>query len=135
MYFNDEKSNTNIDQEFSNRKSFKLPINFSKKNFIIIGGILLVVVIIMAFTLIKPRTEYFLTLNGSASQTIYQDMEYIDAGYNAYDNKGNEYYEDVIVSGDVNTSIAGDYTIIYTFGDLEQIRNISVIPKTQQITF
>lgn len=135
MYFQEEKNNTNIDDEFNEKKQFKF--NISKKMLLIIGIIGGVILAIGIYILLpkEPPIEYFLVLNDSKDIIIYQDMEYVDAGYEAYDNKGNKYNQDVVVEGRVDTTIAGEYIIKYIFNELEEVRTITVLSKSQQLTF
>jgi len=82
----------------------------------------------------KPL-EYYLVLNGLEDVVIYQDMEYIDSGYMAYDNKGNELNQDVVIEGEVNTGIVGEYKIKYILNDIEKERTVTVLAKSMQLTF
>ena len=133
MYFNEERKSTNIDDEFGEKKK----INISKKSLIIIGIILVLLLIFGIYILIpkEPPIEYFLNLNGSNDVVIYQNMEYVDAGYMAYDNKGNNYEQDVVIDGSVNTDVVGEYKIKYSFNGLEETRTVTVLAKSQQLTF
>ena len=135
MYFNEERNSTNIDSEFVNKKQFNF--KFYKKSLIFWGIILLIVLGLGIYILLpkEPPIEYYLVLNESKDVIIYQDMEYIDAGYQAYDNKGNKYDRDVVVQGDVNTAVVGEYKIKYSFNQLEEIRTVTVLAKSQQLTF
>lgn len=134
MYFNDSNSRTNIDNEFKNSES-KRQFKFSKK-MLIIGFILVIIILFVTIILLKPsKVEYFLMLNGSRDIVVYQYDEYIDAGYQAYDNKGNKYNQDVVVQGDVNTNVAGEYQIRYQYRDQEVVRVVTVLPIDEGITF
>ena len=79
MYFNN-KGNTNIDNEF-NEKKFKLfRFNFSSKNILlIVVGIILLIFGIVFFVRLgsKNRVTYYLELNGEELVTIYKGNEYI----------------------------------------------------------
>jgi len=120
MYFNDEKNSTNIDDEFNEEKkvNFNLEYFLNNKKIIIIGGIILLLILILIFILFSNKKEYYLTLLGSEDMIIYQNTSYIDEGYKAYDNKRNDYSNEVIVEGQVNTDIVGEYIITYSFKDL-----------------
>lgn len=131
MYFLDDKNNTNIDDEFNEKKSFKVSkaLLFGA----IIGILVLLIIGVLLFR--KPKREYFLTLNGQEDIVIYQGMEFVDAGYQAYDNRGNEYNQEVVVTGEVDTSVAGEYRIIYSYNGIEKERIVTVLAKTTQLTF
>ena len=133
MYFNEERNSTNIDNEFLEKKIIK----FSKKKLIIIAGILVFFLIFGIYIFVPKEIpiEYYLVLNGSTDVVIYQNMEYVDAGYMAYDNKGNIFEEDVVIDGNVDTTVVGEYKIKYIFNNLEEIRTITVLAKSQQLTF
>ena len=135
MYFNEETNKTNIDQEFENKKQSMLGILLNKKMFLIIG---IVVVLIVLGILLMPKgekIEYFLTLNGLEDITIYQNTAFVDPGYMAYDNNGNDYTNEVIITGNVNTSVAGEYVINYSFNEIEKERVVTVIGEINQITY
>ena len=139
MYFKD-KENTNIDNEFNNHKfKFNLPhINLNNKNLllIIIGVILLVFGIIFLITLnTKNKVNYFLSINGDELITIYKDNEYIEPGYTARDNKGNDLTKEVIIDSNLDTTTTGDYEIIYTFHDKSLKRYITVTDKPVGATY
>ncbi len=67
---------------------------------------------------VSPPT---LTLNGSSSMTIEQDINnpnlYIEAGAKAIDDRDGDISENISISGNVNSSIAGTYTISYEVSD------------------
>ena len=131
MYFND-KGNTNIDDEFNDRK-FKLPkFNFSSKNIllILIGIIILIFGIVFFIKLgTRDKVSYYLEINGEELVTIYKGNEYIEAGYIARDNKGNDLSDKVIVDSNVDTNSVGDYEIVYTLYDKSVKRYITVTDK------
>ena len=110
------------------------------KKLLIIGIITFVFIglIIVIFFLRKPKEdtrEYFLELFGDNDMVIYQGSEYIEPGYRAYDNKGMDYYNDVQVLGSVDTGIVGEYVITYKYQDFILERKVTVLPKTNQLTF
>jgi len=135
MYFNNESNSTNIDHEFNEKGKFK--INLSKRLLIIVGVIIITLLVIGIYMVIpkEPPIEYYLVLNGAADIVVYQDMNYIDPGYEAYDNKGNIFNQDVVVEGEVNTAVAGEYKIKYIYNNLEKERMVTVLAKNTQLTF
>lgn len=135
MYFNDSNNGTNIDKEFENNKS-KRQFKVSKKLLFIMSIILIIIILVVIAILLKPsKVEYFLMLNGSSDMVVYQYDEYTESGYQAYDSKGNEYNQDVLVTGSVNTSVAGEYQIKYQYRDQEAVRIVTVLPVDEGITF
>ncbi|MFL0810232.1 MAG: DUF5011 domain-containing protein [Agarilytica sp.] len=75
-----------------------------------------------------------ITLNGSASETIYQNQSWTDPGATASDNVDGDLTASIAVSGDtVNTAVIGTYTIRYNVSDAagnaatEVTREINVV--------
>ena len=137
MYFNEEKNSTNIDSEFYEKKKTSFDVsNLLNNKKILIGigvGIILIIGIIFIFGGKKP--QYYLELLGTEDMVIYQNTDFIDEGYKAYDNKGNNYNDSVSVSGQVNTNVVGEYTITYSFNEIVKTRTVSVISETKHITY
>ena len=133
MYFSGRKKDTNIDSEFEKDKKFKFNLNFNfdilqnKRNqyiAIALGAFLLLILLII----IWPKgAKKFLVLNGNADIVIYQDSDYIDPGYAAYDKKGKDLSTDVIIDGIVDTSVAGEYEITYKLNNIVKTRNVTVL--------
>ena len=132
MYFKD-KINTNIDKEFGKKKKFSIKkIDFNNidyKKIIIFSGIVLLVIIGIILITKNKHNNYFIDLDGEDLIMIYKDSEYVDPGYSARNNKGVDFTDKVVVSDDVNTSVVGDYKVIYTLGDTRVVRYVSVIEK------
>ena len=132
MYFKD-KINTNIDKEFGKKKKFSIKkIDFNNidyKKIIIFSGIILLVIIGIILITKNKHNNYFIDLDGEDLIMIYKDSEYVDPGYSARNNKGVDFTDKVVVSDDVNTSVVGDYKVIYTLGDTKVVRYVSVIEK------
>jgi len=129
MYFNDEKKKTNIDLEFNKKK--KINIKY------ILIFVLCLIVIVIGIIVVKKisHKEYYLLLNGSNDMVIRQNSFYEDAGFKAYDNKGNELNELVFVDGYVDTNVIGEYKITYTLHNIVRERVVTVIPDMRQITY
>lgn len=132
MYFQDNNKETNIDSEFNSKKQ----INFNKKKTLIIITIILILIIILVIfsKFRKPKIEYFLTLNGDTDIVLYRGNSYIDQGYVAYDNRGENYNNEVEVTGEVNTNIVGEYVINYKYRDIEKTRVINIIEQIRRQT-
>lgn len=122
MYFNDNKKNTNINSDFEKKKS-------NKKIIIIPIIIILIIFLIFLYFWIKKENTiiYYLTLEGNSDVILNKNDLFIDSGYRAYDNKGNDYSDSVTVDGFVDTGVVGEYTITYTFNDIVKKRVITVI--------
>ena len=132
MYFNEEKSNTNIDQDFGNKpKEFK--INFKMIFIIILIILLLGISCLLLFN--SNKKEVFLVLNGATDIIIYQDSDYIEYGYQAYDNKGNDLTDLVKIDNQVNVNVIGEYTVNYYLENIIKTRTVTVIPKSNQMTY
>ncbi len=135
MYFKD-KSNTNIDSEFKDKKklfNFNFDLGKWKWPFIILGGIILLVIIIVIIG--SFGNKYTLELKGDEIIKIYQDSEYIELGYNAFDKKKRDVSSKVVVSGNVDSSTIGEYVITYELGKITKRRYISVVEKPIGATY
>jgi len=131
MYFSDKHKNTNIDQEF--KKQDKKKINFK---YIIISGIILLILILLIILLPKMfHKEYFLVLNGDTDIIVKQNSIYEEAGFKATDNKGNDLSNQVEITGQVNTAVAGEYIITYTLEDKVITRTVLVVAEENQVTY
>ena len=132
MYFKD-KINTNIDKEFGKKKKFSIKkIDFNNINYkkiIIFSGIILLVIIGIILITKNKHNNYFIDLDGEDLIMIYKDSEYVEPGYSARNDKGVDFTDKVVVQDDVNTSVVGDYKVIYTLGDTKVVRYVSVIEK------
>ena len=128
MYFN-EKEDTNIDKEFKEERDFST----FKKPLIIIGTIILLIIIILIIVaLTKNKKHYFITLEGNQEMTIYQGAAYNEPGYIGFDNKQNKY--DVNVSGEVDSSKIGTYTLTYELNGVTATRTVNVVAKPSVVT-
>jgi len=137
MYFNDERNSTNIDTEFEQSK--KLNFNFPNKKilwYILLSVIVIIVIFCIIFLVFKSiKKEYYLTLNGLEDMVVYQNSIFVDPGYYAYDNKDNDYSDEVVVSGQVNTDVVGEYVITYSYNEIVKKRTVTVIRETNQVTY
>ena len=128
MYFNENKENTNIDSEFSTKKEFSFDFEKYKIPIIVIGAIILLLIIILILSAVsksKPKTEYFIDLEGATEIIIYKGTTYNDPGYKGYDNNDQTY--DVKVEGTVDTGTVGEYTITYKLQDVTKTRTVKVM--------
>ncbi len=125
MYFN-EKEDTNIDKEFKNTNKFDFEKN---KGTIIITGIIILLLIIIAIVIIylKNKKVYYIELNGGSEINVYEGIEFIDPGYIAYDNRGNDLSSSVTTNGKVDEEVIGTYQIVYTLYNKSVKRLVNVI--------
>ncbi len=128
MYFNEGNKETNVDKEFSNKKSSFLDFgNLDLKKIIIIAVVFIVLIIILIL-LFSKKTEYYLTLKGDSDIVLNEGTEYIEYGYDATDSKGKTYDDsEVTREGEVNTDIAGEYVLTYTFKEIQVQRHVTVV--------
>jgi hypothetical protein len=63
------------------------------------------------------RVAPTIVLNGAASLTLASGQEYIEEGATATDDVDGDISESVTISGSVNTSVVGTYTLTYTARD------------------
>ena len=110
-----------------------------KKILIVGGGLVLVIMVALVFLVFRKnqdeQVEYFLELLGEKDMVISQGTEYVEPGYKAYDSKGNDYDQEVMVEGSVNSEITGEYVITYKYKELEEVRKVTVLAKSTQLTF
>lgn len=133
MYFK-EKGNTNIDSEFNTKKKFSFKDMDKKTSLMTIGGlsllvigiIILIVIVVSAFSSLGKKEQYTLQLQGDERIVIKVGTDYIDPGYIAYDKKNNDVTSQVEVQNYVDTSIVGEYEVLYTIGNVTRVRYVVV---------
>lgn len=133
-------NNTNIDNELSGGRSFSKKGNKLIKILIIIVVVVALLFAVLYFAFSSKRNgggngKYFLDLNGSEEVIVYKNSIYLDAGFNAYDNNGNTYNEEVTISGKVDTSVVGEYEIIYSFKNIQKTRKVNVVFDNKHNTY
>lgn len=137
MYLNSNKSDTNIDKEFSQEKNTANNImnifNQYKKIILIALGVIIVIIVIIVIASNK-KTDY-LILNGDETITIYQGSDYIEAGFNAYNSKKQDLTDNVVIKSTLNTDKIGEYEITYTINNITKTRIINVIKKPAEYTY
>lgn len=72
----------------------------------------------------KPNTPPEITILGDNPLAIYQDEVYIDAGATAIDQEDGDLTGDIVTINPVDTSILGDYTVIYSVRDTQNLQTI-----------
>ncbi|MBM3399026.1 MAG: DUF5011 domain-containing protein [Bacteroidetes bacterium] len=80
---------------------------------------------------VLDRTAPTLTLNGNAVETVEQCGTYNEAGAIATDAVDGNLTTAIVITGSVNTSTVGDYTITYTVSDAQG--NTTVKTRTVQV--
>lgn len=128
MYFNDRREDTNIDSEFKKKKTISLE---KLKKIIILSAVCFIIFIIILIIIIKAKNkvEYFISLNGEPEITIFEGNTFNDPGYNAYDSKDNNLYDEVIIETNLDENTVGTYIIRYTLHDKYVERTINVLEK------
>ena len=118
-------------------------LNFFYKNRILIIVIIVFLIVIAILSLVLNRNgeeentpnnsldTTTLTLFGSLNVELEEGSEYIEPGYYAADSKGIIKTDLVIVSGNVDTSTVGTYTITYTIDGVKKTRTVNVIEKEE----
>lgn len=113
----------------------------------IISIVVLVLVAIIGVTAInnyiknkttaKPKGDIVFDLNGTSSMVVYVGEEYIEPGFVAKNEYGNDISKKVITVGSVNTNEAGIYEITYKLNikstTLIKNRVVTVVDKTDII--
>lgn len=131
MYLNTERGNTNIDNQFDNKKFNFKNIDFSKMKLplIIAGIVLLIIIAIIIFISFKNKTKYFIILEGSEEISIYQGDSFIEPGYSGRDNKNNDLTSSIVVDNQVDSQTIGTYEIIYKLNNTTKKRIVNVVEK------
>lgn len=80
-----------------------------------------------------------ITLSGGAALELPAGTPYVEPGYTAMDNGDGDLTASVVVTGEVNPYLAGDYLLTYTVSDSFQntatvTRKVTVVPKPQPDT-
>lgn len=133
MYFNENKEDTNIDNQFETKKEF----NFQEHKVpILIGlGVLLLLIIIVVVLLLGNKQKYFIKLYNEREITIYQGTVYNEPGYYGYDKKKHDVTDKVKVSGEVDVNTIGTYTITYSLDKTKTTRTINVVARPAVVTY
>ncbi len=72
-----------------------------------------------------------ITLNGSATITLKVGGKYTELGAKATDDKDGDLTSKIIITGTVNTAVAGTYTITYTVND--SAGNVTKVTRTVKV--
>lgn len=83
----------------------------NKKRIIIISAIIIFIVLFTILIIKNNKVVFY--LNGENNIIIKYGEEFIDPGFVAKTGLGKDISDKVIVSGEVNTSVSGVYTVIY----------------------
>lgn len=144
MYFNSERSDTNIDKELNHKNSNKhkntrlshilLNLINNKKNLLIVG-IIIVLLLVMIVLFINRKPTIYLELIGDEVITLYQGSDYIEPGYKASNSKKEDLNQNVIVATNLNIDKVGNYEVTYTIDDIVKTRKINIIAKSKEYTY
>ena len=135
MYLNVEKGNTNIDNQFNKNKFNFSKIDFSKMKLpLIISGVILLILIILLVVKLKGNTNYFISLEGPETISIYQNDEYVEPGYTGRDNKNNDLTSSITIDSNVDSSKIGTYQIVYKLKKTTKTRTVNVVEKGPAVT-
>lgn len=132
MYFK-EKEDTNIDKEFSNKKSFDFK-NIDKKKLLFIGGGILLFIIILIVVIViisNSGSDYTVELKGQEEVFINLGDDYIEPGYIALDKDGNDVTDLVEITSNVDYNKAGTYEIMYSIDGISAVRYITILEQKQ----
>ena len=137
MYFSGDKNDTNIDDEFKQKKSILLnPKKMTNKvKVFIVSALLVILLVVMIFFFVNREVTNYLVLNGEESITIYQGTDYIEPGFKAYNSKKEDLSSDVDIKSTLNTDKVGEYEIIYTLDENTVTRKINVIARSASYTY
>ena len=132
MYFKD-KEDTNIDKEFSNNKNNNFDFKKIKPIIFIVGGIiLLIAILLIIIPMFKNKNANKIILEGEQNLTIALGSEYYELGYKAYDKKGNDVTDNVIVNSNLDINQEGSYEIMYSVNGISKIRFINTKKDTSE---
>lgn len=134
MFFNDDKVDTNIDEEFGKDFSSILIGTIKKYKFIFIGAIVLLILILIMVYLGNNNSVNYLILNGDDTINIYMGTSYIEVGYEAYDSENNNLNGLVVVESNLDANKIGEYEILYKLGEIVKVRKINVVEKPDNYT-
>ncbi len=126
MYFNDEKNNTSIDKELSNKSILgKMKKNIKKIIILVIAFIVLIALILIIAGLFKNKINF--KLLGDNYIKLTEGSEYIEPGYIATDKNGIDISDEVIIEDNIDTSTIGVYQVIYRLRKKVLQRTIRIV--------
>ena len=115
----------------------KRQFNIPRLPLIIVGGIILLIIVILLVAKLLNKNNivigeeklYYINLLGEASITVYEGDIYVEPGYTASDDKGNDLTSKVVTSDNINNEEIGNYKVTYTLGNVTKERTVKVIEK------
>ena len=136
MYFNSDKNNTNIDNQFKKENQlFFVKEKIKQYKFPIIITLIIILLIVIILFFVTKKEKNYLVLNGEENITLYQGTDYIEPGYSAHNSKNEDLTSKVSIKSTLNTNKIGEYEIIYTLDEITKVRKIKVIEKTKEYTY
>lgn len=140
MYFFVKNTDEYKETESDEKRKF-----FSKKVIIIIIISIVVIGTIILISLLlnkKPNSDViinienesaiYLDLKGEEEVILYQGTEYIEPGYTAHNQKGENLDQSVVIETDLNINETGEYIIKYQINNIIKTRKIKVIEKAKE---
>lgn len=126
MYFNDEKNNTSIDKELSNKTIFSSLKNNIKRIIIIaVSIIILIILLFLIISLFKNRINF--KLLGDRYIQLTEGSDFVDPGYIATTKNGEDISDEVTIQSNLDSDEIGTYQIIYRLRNKTLQRTIRVI--------
>lgn len=135
MQFYSNKKDTNIDTEFSNINKFNFGRKWWKLVLIIIGVLIILLILLFNKGNVDDEIINYLDLNGELEVSLYQNSDYIEFGYVAYNSKGEDLTNEVEITSDLNTGVIGEYRITYTIGDISKTRKVNVLQRPEEYVY
>ncbi|WP_202711036.1 immunoglobulin-like domain-containing protein, partial [Sporosalibacterium faouarense] len=113
-------------------KHYKL--NFKFLSLLLVCAIIMISIPVQSIMASASKTP-MITLNGNNEITLEVGTSYAEEGAIALDDVDGDLSEDIVISGDIDTSVLGDYTIYYEVSDMdgntaEETRVIHVVDTT-----
>lgn len=134
MFFNDDKKNTNIDNEFGESLLSSVIGTIGKYKLLFLGAIVLEIIILIMIYFGSSNPINYLVLSGDDVVNIYKGTSYIETGYMAYNSDNEDLNDRVVVESSLDTNKVGEYEILYKLGDIVRVRKINVVEKPDNYT-
>lgn len=82
---------------------------------------------------VRDTTKPTLVLAGPSPYRVLKDLPYIDLGAHAFDNCDSQIVNKVVMTGEVNTAVVGEYILTYTVTDASGNAADPIIRKVQVV--
>lgn len=148
MGFYRNRNNGDIDDEFS-EDSGKFGILIKHWKVILLIVVILIVLVLMLLFFNKSDktiTDFgeitieediinYLELEGSSEVNLYQNSDYIEFGYRAYNSKNEDLTNEVKIESNLDIKTIGEYEIVYTLKDIKKIRKVNIVEKPKDYVY